>query len=236
MVFWWVRAFHCLKSSLCWHIASWVVSHICHKHSESSRGIVWKIIVVIVIVQNVQDYYCIRHFDLKSHVLSTRDCLQCLFNRFHTSASTGHSTKHGLDWTGLDWTGRLDWTGLDSWTGLDWTVGLDWIGLILIYIFKCFAPQSFHSRKFCVQIFIGNIVMLGARMYFSLIPKALTLTHFSWSVTIPLEMISIYNCRKFFSIKLLLLIFPVKLLNPHIMRFFTSWQILENTHLYQRRV
>ena len=35
-----------------------------------------------------------------------------------------HSTKHGLDWTGLDnWTGQLDWTiGLDSWTGL-----LDWI-------------------------------------------------------------------------------------------------------------
>ena len=34
-----------------------------------------------------------------------------------------HSTKHGLDWTGL-----LDWTiGLDSWTGqLDWTVGLDY--------------------------------------------------------------------------------------------------------------
>ena len=44
-------------------------------------------IVVIVFVQNVQDYY-IRHFDLKSHVVSTRDCLQCLFDRFHTSAST----------------------------------------------------------------------------------------------------------------------------------------------------
>ena len=47
----------------------------------------------------------------------------------------GHSTKHGLDWTGqLDWTvgldswtGQLDWTvGLDNWTGqLDWTIGLD---------------------------------------------------------------------------------------------------------------
>ena len=45
-----------------------------------------------------------------------------------------HSTKHGLDWTGLDWTigldsrtGQLDWTfGLDNWTGqLDWTIGLD---------------------------------------------------------------------------------------------------------------
>ena len=46
-----------------------------------------------------------------------------------------------MDWTGLDWTG-LGWTGLDSWTGL-----------ILIYIFKCFAPQSFHSRRFYVQIF-----------------------------------------------------------------------------------
>ena len=51
----------------------------------------------------------------------------------------GHSTKHGLDWTGqLDWTigldswtGQLDWTvGLDNWTGqLDWTIGLDsWTG------------------------------------------------------------------------------------------------------------
>ena len=59
----------------------------------------------------------------------------------------------GLDWTGLDWTG-LDWTGLD-WTGLDWT-GLDWTGLILIYIFKCFVPQSFHYRKFYVQVFTGN--------------------------------------------------------------------------------
>ena len=48
---------------------------------------------------------------------------------------SGHSTKHGLDWTGqLDWTvgldswtGQLDWTvGLDSWTGLlDWTIGLN---------------------------------------------------------------------------------------------------------------
>ena len=26
--------------------------------------------------------------DLESHVVSIRDCLQCLFNRFHTSAST----------------------------------------------------------------------------------------------------------------------------------------------------
>ena len=68
-----------------------------------------------------------------------------------------HSTKHGLDWTELD-----GWTGLDSWTGqLDLT-GLDsWTGLILIYIFKCFAPQSFHSRKFYVQIFTGNIVWLA---------------------------------------------------------------------------
>ena len=61
----------------------------------------------------------------------------------------------GLDWTGLAWPGLDGWTGLDSWTGLDWTVGLDWI---LIYIFKCFAPQSFHSGKFYVQIFTGNIV------------------------------------------------------------------------------
>ena len=66
----------------------------------------------------------------------------------------------GLDWTGLDWTG-LDWTGLDGWTGLDWTVGLDWTGLILIYIFECFALQSFHSRKFYAQIFTGNIVWLA---------------------------------------------------------------------------
>ena len=37
-------------------------------------------------------------------------------------AMHGHSTKHGLDWTG-----QLDWTvGLDNWTGqLDWTIGLD---------------------------------------------------------------------------------------------------------------
>ena len=60
----------------------------------------------------------------------------------------------------MDWTG-LDSTGLDGWTGLDWTVGLDWTGLILIYIFKGFAPQSFHSRKFYVQIFTGNIVWLA---------------------------------------------------------------------------
>ena len=34
----------------------------------------------------------------------------------------GHSTKHGLDWTG-----QLDWTvGLDSWTGL-----LDWDSFLL---------------------------------------------------------------------------------------------------------
>ena len=58
----------------------------CNKHSENNRGIVWEIIVVIVFVQNVQDYYCIRHLDLKSHVVSTRDCLQCLFNRFQTPA------------------------------------------------------------------------------------------------------------------------------------------------------
>ena len=48
--------------------------------------------------------------------------------------SRRHSTKHGLDWTGLDnWTGQLDWTiGLDNWTGqLDWTIGLDsWTGLL----------------------------------------------------------------------------------------------------------
>ena len=49
----------------------------------------------------------------------------------------------------------MDWTGLDGWTGLDWT------GLILIYIFECFALQSFHSRKFYVQIFTGNIVWLA---------------------------------------------------------------------------
>ena len=44
------------------------------------------------------------------------------------STAIGHSTKHGLDWTG-----QLDWTiGLDSWTGqLDWTVGLDyWTGIL----------------------------------------------------------------------------------------------------------
>ena len=41
---------------------------------------------------------------------------------------------------------------LDRTIGLDWT-GLDWTGLTLICIFKCFAPQSFHSRKFYVQIF-----------------------------------------------------------------------------------
>ena len=31
---------------------------------------------------------------------------------------------------------------------------MEWTGtgLILIYIFKCFAPQGFHSRKFYVQI------------------------------------------------------------------------------------
>ena len=29
-----------------------------------------------------------RLLDLESHVVSIRDCLQCLFNRFHTSAST----------------------------------------------------------------------------------------------------------------------------------------------------
>ena len=52
----------------------------CNKHSENNREIVWEIIVVIVFVQNVQD--------LESHVVSIRDCLQCLFNRFHTSAST----------------------------------------------------------------------------------------------------------------------------------------------------
>ena len=52
----------------------------------------------------------------------------------------------------------MDWTGLDGWTGQ-----LDWTGLILIYIFKCFAPQSFHSWKFYVQIFIGNIVWLAIR-------------------------------------------------------------------------
>ena len=43
-----------------------------------------------------------------------------------------HSTKHGLDWTGLDsWTGQLDWTaGLDSWTGqLDLTVGLGFFSI-----------------------------------------------------------------------------------------------------------
>ena len=50
-----------------------------------------------------------------------------------------HSTKHGLDWTGQ----------------------LDWTGLILIYIFEWFAPQSFHSRKFYVQIFTGNTVWLA---------------------------------------------------------------------------
>ena len=63
----------------------------------------------------------------------------------------------------------MDWTGLDVWTGLDWTAGLDWTGLdswtglILIYIYKCFAPQSFHSRKFYIQIFTGNIVWLAIR-------------------------------------------------------------------------
>ena len=29
-----------------------------------------------------------RLLDLESHVVSIRDCSQCLFNRFHTSAST----------------------------------------------------------------------------------------------------------------------------------------------------
>ena len=49
-----------------------------------------------------------------------------------------------MDWT--DWTGRLDWTGQ-----------LDWTGLILIYIFKCFAPQSFHSRYFYVHEYLPVI-------------------------------------------------------------------------------
>ena len=51
-----------------------------------------------------------------------------LLNRRNLTDSKGHSTKHGLDWTG-----QLDWTiGLDSWTGLlDWTVGLDyWTGIL----------------------------------------------------------------------------------------------------------
>ena len=55
---------------------------------------------------------------------------------------------------------NMDWTGLDWTVGLDWTGQLDWTGLILIYIFKCFAPQSFHSGKFYVQIFTGNILWL----------------------------------------------------------------------------
>ena len=49
------------------------------------------------------------------------------------------------------WSGEGEcmlWAWYKTWTGLDWTVGLDWIGLILIYIFKCFAPQSFDSQKF----------------------------------------------------------------------------------------
>ena len=62
----------------------------------------------------------------------TNPSKRCIFHIL-----TWHSTKHGLDWTvGLDWTGQLDWTGL-----------------ILIYIFKCF-----HSRKFYVQIYTGNIL------------------------------------------------------------------------------
>ena len=35
-----------------------------------------------------------RPLDLESHVVSIRDCLQCLFNRFHTSASTDGPWKN----------------------------------------------------------------------------------------------------------------------------------------------
>ena len=57
----------------------------------------------------------------------------------------GHSTKHGLDWTG-----QLDWTiGLDSWTGqLDWTVGLDsWTGLLDWDSFPLNRRNSMFLRK-----------------------------------------------------------------------------------------
>ena len=58
----------------------------------------------------------------------------CTKTPFFSNGQLWLSTKHGLDWTGLDsWTGQLDWTvGLDYWTGqLDWTVGLDsWTGLL----------------------------------------------------------------------------------------------------------
>ena len=53
--------------------------------------------------------------------------------------------EHGLDWTGLDWTGHvkhgLDWTGQ-----LDWTVELDyWSGFRIR--FNLFDRRNLNDSK-----------------------------------------------------------------------------------------